>query len=84
MSGACGRNSVFRDPKPRAIEKKHGRQRVEAGLSRRTHCKMKRGGQLPMAIILGLALHWSWRFLGNAGEVPTAAPFASAPHHPLF
>jgi len=25
-----------------------------------------------------------WRFLGNAGEVPTAAPFASAPHHPLF
>jgi hypothetical protein len=26
----------------------------------------------------------SWRFLGNAGEVPTAAPFASAPHHPLF
>ncbi|NGZ10295.1 MAG: hypothetical protein CV088_13055 [Nitrospira sp. LK70] len=26
----------------------------------------------------------AWRFLGNAGEVPTAAPFASAPHHPLF
>lgn len=26
----------------------------------------------------------SWRFLGNAGEVPAAAPFASAPHHPLF
>jgi hypothetical protein len=25
-----------------------------------------------------------WRFLGNAGEVPAAAPFASAPHHPLF
>ena len=25
-----------------------------------------------------------WRFLGNAGEVPGAAPFASAPHHPLF
>jgi len=25
-----------------------------------------------------------WRFLGNAGEVPTDAPFASAPHHPLF
>jgi hypothetical protein len=25
-----------------------------------------------------------WRFLGNAGDVPTAAPFASAPHHPLF
>jgi hypothetical protein len=25
-----------------------------------------------------------WRFLGNAGEVPTGAPFASAPHHPLF
>ncbi len=25
-----------------------------------------------------------WRFLGNAGEVPDAAPFASAPHHPLF
>lgn len=37
-----------------------------------------------MVIILGLALHWSWRFFGNAGEVPTAAPFASAPHHPLF
>jgi hypothetical protein len=26
----------------------------------------------------------SWRFLGNAGDVPVAAPFASAPHHPLF
>ncbi|MGQ0556810.1 MAG: hypothetical protein ACT4PN_12790 [Nitrospiraceae bacterium] len=26
----------------------------------------------------------AWRFLGNAGEVPAAAPFASAPHHPLF
>jgi hypothetical protein len=26
----------------------------------------------------------AWRFLGNAGEVPTTAPFASAPHHPLF
>lgn len=26
----------------------------------------------------------TWRFLGNAGEVPDAAPFASAPHHPLF
>lgn len=26
----------------------------------------------------------AWRFLGNAGEVPTVAPFASAPHHPLF
>lgn len=26
----------------------------------------------------------AWRFLGNAGDVPTAAPFASAPHHPLF
>ena len=25
-----------------------------------------------------------WRFLGNVGEVPAAAPFASAPHHPLF
>ncbi len=25
-----------------------------------------------------------WRFLGNAGEVPTGAPFSSAPHHPLF
>lgn len=25
-----------------------------------------------------------WRFLGNAGEIPTGAPFASAPHHPLF
>jgi len=25
-----------------------------------------------------------WRFLGNAGEGPIAAPFASAPHHPLF
>ncbi|MDR4465228.1 MAG: hypothetical protein MRJ66_13260 [Nitrospira sp.] len=25
-----------------------------------------------------------WRFLGNAGEVPTGAPFASVPHHPLF
>ncbi len=25
-----------------------------------------------------------WRFLGNAGEVPTGASFASAPHHPLF
>ncbi|OQW32782.1 MAG: hypothetical protein A4E19_05330 [Nitrospira sp. SG-bin1] len=26
----------------------------------------------------------AWRFLGNAGEVPAEAPFASAPHHPLF
>lgn len=26
----------------------------------------------------------AWRFLGNAGDVPVAAPFASAPHHPLF
>lgn len=26
----------------------------------------------------------AWRFLGNAGEVPAAAPFATAPHHPLF
>jgi hypothetical protein len=26
----------------------------------------------------------AWRFLGNAGGVPAAAPFASAPHHPLF
>ncbi|MDH4155585.1 MAG: hypothetical protein OEV01_17575 [Nitrospira sp.] len=26
----------------------------------------------------------NWRFLGNAGDVPAAAPFASAPHHPLF
>ena len=25
-----------------------------------------------------------WRFLGNAGDVPTATPFSSAPHHPLF
>ena len=25
-----------------------------------------------------------WRFLGNAGEVPTDVPFGSAPHHPLF
>ncbi len=25
-----------------------------------------------------------WRFLGNAGEVPTGVPSASAPHHPLF
>ncbi len=25
-----------------------------------------------------------WRFLGNAGEAPTATPFSSAPHHPLF
>jgi hypothetical protein len=26
----------------------------------------------------------TWRFLGNAGDVPAGAPFASAPHHPLF
>ena len=26
----------------------------------------------------------TWRFLGNAGDVPSGAPFASAPHHPLF
>jgi hypothetical protein len=26
----------------------------------------------------------AWRFLGNAGGVPKSAPFASAPHHPLF
>ena len=26
----------------------------------------------------------SWRFLGNAGDAQAAAPFASAPHHPLF
>ncbi|GKS59537.1 hypothetical protein YTPLAS18_30640 [Nitrospira sp.] len=28
--------------------------------------------------------HGAWRFLGNAGDAPTSAPFASAPHHPLF
>ncbi len=37
---------------------------------REVHYLMKDGG--------------TWRFLGNAGEVPTGAPFASAPHHPLF
>ena len=26
----------------------------------------------------------TWRFLGNAGAAPAVAPFASAPHHPLF
>ena len=26
----------------------------------------------------------TWRFLGNAGDAPAGAPFASAPHHPLF
>ena len=26
----------------------------------------------------------AWRFVGNAGDAPTAAPFASVPHHPLF
>lgn len=26
----------------------------------------------------------AWRFLGNAGNAPRAAPFTSAPHHPLF
>lgn len=26
----------------------------------------------------------AWRFLGNAGDAPKTAPFASAPHHPLF
>jgi len=26
----------------------------------------------------------AWRFLGNAGDAPTVAPFSSAPHHPLF
>ncbi len=25
-----------------------------------------------------------WRFLGNAGDAPTATPLSSAPHHPLF
>jgi len=25
-----------------------------------------------------------WRFLGNAGEAPSSAPFSSAPHHPMF
>ena len=25
-----------------------------------------------------------WRFVGNAGDAPTVAPFSSAPHHPLF
>ncbi|MBX3235938.1 MAG: hypothetical protein KF814_07285 [Nitrospiraceae bacterium] len=25
-----------------------------------------------------------WRFLGNKGDAPTAAPFSSSPHHPLF
>ena len=25
-----------------------------------------------------------WKFLGNAGEVPSEVPFSSAPHHPLF
>lgn len=26
----------------------------------------------------------AWRFLGNAGDAPSAAPFTSSPHHPLF
>jgi hypothetical protein len=26
----------------------------------------------------------AWRFLGNAGAAPSAAPFTSSPHHPLF
>lgn len=26
----------------------------------------------------------AWRFLGNAGAVPSTAPFTSSPHHPLF
>ena len=26
----------------------------------------------------------AWHFLGNAGAVPTTAPFTSSPHHPLF
>jgi hypothetical protein len=25
-----------------------------------------------------------WRFLGNKGDAPTATPFSSSPHHPLF
>ncbi len=25
-----------------------------------------------------------WKFLGNAGEVPSEVPASSAPHHPLF
>lgn len=25
-----------------------------------------------------------WRLLGNRGDAPTSAPFASVPHHPLF
>ncbi|MBH0209816.1 MAG: hypothetical protein HP495_15120 [Nitrospira sp.] len=25
-----------------------------------------------------------WRFLGNAGDAPSSAPFSSAPHHPMF
>lgn len=25
-----------------------------------------------------------WHFVGNAGDAPTATPFSSAPHHPLF
>lgn len=26
----------------------------------------------------------AWRFLGNAGVAPSAEPFTSSPHHPLF
>jgi hypothetical protein len=26
----------------------------------------------------------AWRFLGNAGDAPSATPFTSSPHHPLF
>ena len=26
----------------------------------------------------------AWRFLGNAGDAPSTAPFTSTPHHPLF
>ncbi len=26
----------------------------------------------------------AWRFLGNAGAVPSTAPLTSSPHHPLF
>lgn len=26
----------------------------------------------------------AWRFLGNAGDAPSTAPYTSSPHHPLF
>ncbi len=51
-------------------ERKTGKPITLDSWFREVHYLVKEGG--------------AWRFLGNAGDAPTVAPFSSVPHHPLF